>query len=141
MELMGQGLVLMIAGMGIVYAFLYVLIFVSGWSSRFVSRFETILPDDKPKNKACVAMPETPKAGTVQPTVSAFGEAVTAPVPGTVLRLTASEGQIVAKGDEILVIDVMKMETPITSPCSGTVSLKVSVMDKVATGDTVAFVS
>lgn len=49
MELMGQGLVLMIAGMGIVYAFLYVLIFVSDWSSRFVSRFEAILPDDKPK--------------------------------------------------------------------------------------------
>lgn len=39
MELMGQGLVLMIAGVGIVYAFLYVLIFVSDWSSRFVSRY------------------------------------------------------------------------------------------------------
>ncbi len=33
MGLMGQGLVMMIAGMGIVYAFLYVLIFVSDWSS------------------------------------------------------------------------------------------------------------
>ena len=38
-------------------------------------------------------------------------------------------------------MDVMKMETPITAPCAGTVSLKVAVMDKVATGDTVAFVS
>lgn len=85
MELMGQGLVLMIAGMGIVYAFLYVLIFVSDWSSRFVSRFEAILPDDKPKKMTRAAMPETPKEGTV--------------------------------------------------------SLKVALMDKVATGDTVAFVS
>ena len=50
MELMGQGLVLMIAGMGIVYAFLYVLIFVSDWSSRFVSRFEAILLEVAPKN-------------------------------------------------------------------------------------------
>ena len=95
---------MMIAGMGIVYAFLYVLIFVSDWSSRFVSRFEAILPDDKPKKMTRAAMPETPKAGTVQPTVATSGEAVTAPVPGTV-------------------------------------SLKVAVMDKVATGDTVAFVS
>lgn len=101
MGLMGQGLVLMIAGMGIVYAFLYVLIFVSDWSSRFVSRFKAILPDDKPKKMTRAAMPETPKAGTVQPTVATSGEAVTAPVPGTVLRLTASEGQSVAKGDEI----------------------------------------
>ena len=141
MELMGQGLVLMIAGMGIVYAFLYVLIFVSDWSSRFMSRFEAILPDDKPKKMTRAAVPETPKAGTVQPTVATSGEEVTAPVPGTVLRLTASEGQSVSKGDEILVMDVMKMETPITAPCAGTVSLKVAVMDKVATGDTVAFVS
>ena len=140
MELMGQGLVLMISGMGIVYVFLYVLIFVSDWSSRFVSRFEAILPDDKPKKKAHAAMPATPQAGTIQPPVSASGEPVTAPVPGMVLRLTASEGQSVAKGDEILVMDVMKMETPITAPCAGTVSLKVAVMDKVATGETVALI-
>ena len=141
MELMGQGLVLMIAGMGIVYAFLYVLIFVSNWSSRFVSRFDSILPDDKPKKKSCAALPETFALGMVSLTSASSGEPVTAPVPGTVLRLTASEGQSVAKDDEILVMDVMKMETPITAPCAGTVSLKVAVMDKVATGDTVAFIS
>lgn len=132
---------MMVAGMGIVYAFLYVLIFVSNWSSRFVSRFEAILPDDKPKKMTRAAVQGTPKAETVQLTVAASGEAVTAPVPGTVLRLTASEGQSVSRGDEILVMDVMKMETPITAPCAGTVSLKVAVMDKVSTGDTVAFVS
>ena len=104
MAMMGQGLMLMIAGMGIVYAFLYVLILVSEWSSKFVSRFESSLPDDKPKKKVRAAMPETPKAGTIQPTVAASGEAVAAPVPGTV-------------------------------------SLKVAVMDKVATGDTVALIS
>ncbi len=35
MELMGQGLVLMVAGMSIVYAFLYVLIGVSNAVSKF----------------------------------------------------------------------------------------------------------
>ena len=141
MELMGQGLVLMIAGMGIVYAFLYVLIFVSDWSSRFVSRFESIFPDDKPRKNVRTKTPETPKVEVIQSPIAAFGETVTAPVPGTVLRLTVSDGQNIAKGDEILVMDVMKMETPIIAPCAGTVSLKVAVMDKVATGETVAFIS
>jgi biotin carboxyl carrier protein len=140
MELMGQGLVLMMAGMGIVYAFLYVLILVSDWSSRMVSRFESILPDDKPKKVVRSASRKSPAAGVVSPVSASSGESVTAPVPGTVLRLTASEGQSVAKGDEILVMDVMKMETPISAPCAGVVSIKVAVMDKVATGDTVAVI-
>ena len=52
MEVMGQGLVLMIAGMGIVYAFLYVLIIVSKMASAFVSRFDYLVPDEEPKKKA-----------------------------------------------------------------------------------------
>ena len=47
--MMGQGIVLMVAGMGIVFAFLYVLIAVSKWTSALVSRFEYLVPDDKPK--------------------------------------------------------------------------------------------
>ena len=49
MAVIGQGLVLMIAGMGIVYLFLIVLIFVAKYASAFVARFDHILPQDAPK--------------------------------------------------------------------------------------------
>ena len=137
MELMGQGLVLMIAGMGIVYVFLYILIAVSKSISRFVLRFESIIPDDSPKKNRTVANASAPTALTSAP-AAVGGTDVKAPVPGTVLRLSATDGQNVAEGDEILVIDVMKMETPISAPCAGRISIKAAVMDKVATGDTLA---
>ncbi len=68
----------------------------------------------------------------------AGGTKVTAPVPGMILRITAQTGTSVSKGDEILVMDVMKMETPVTAPCDGTVTLSVNATDKVATGDLLA---
>ena len=49
MAVIGQGLVLMVAGMGIVYLFLIVLIFVAKYASAFVARFDGILPQDAPK--------------------------------------------------------------------------------------------
>ena len=49
MELLGQGLVLMLSGMGIVYLFLIVLIFTAKYSSAFVARFDSILPQEAPK--------------------------------------------------------------------------------------------
>lgn len=138
MALMGQGLVLMIAGMGIVYAFLYVLILLSEWSSRFVSKFDRLVPDEAPRKKArTAAAPAAPSPAAARP---AEGRPVTAPVPGTVLRLSAQSGQEVKEGDELLVMDVMKMETPVTAPCAGTVSLLVGATDKVATGDTLAVI-
>ena len=48
---LGQGLVLMIAGMGIVYVFLSVLIFVTKGSMSVISRFDSILPQEAPKKK------------------------------------------------------------------------------------------
>ena len=49
MQELGIGLVLMMAGMGIVYAFLCVLIVVAKYASAFVARFDGILPQDAPK--------------------------------------------------------------------------------------------
>ena len=61
---------------------------------------------------------------------------VKAAVPGVILRLTAAVGTSVAAGDELLVMDVMKMETPVAAPCAGTVkAVHVNQTDKVNTGD------
>jgi len=61
---------------------------------------------------------------------------VKAMVPGAILRLSVSEGATVAAGDELLVMDVMKMETPVASPCDGIVkAVHVAQTDKVNTGD------
>lgn len=55
MEQIGQGLVLMIAGMGIVYAFLVALIAVTKFTMKGISRFDGILPQDAPKKKPAAA--------------------------------------------------------------------------------------
>lgn len=139
MGVMGQGLVLMVFGMTVVYLFLWLMIVVVKHSSRFVVKFDYLIPDDpKPKRKA-VHAPAASSASAAS--VPSGGTEVKAPVPGTVLRLTASNGQQVHKGDELLVMDVMKMETPISAPCDGTVTITVAATDKVATGATVAVVA
>ena len=70
---------------------------------------------------------------------AATGEAITAPLPGLVLRITAPAGTAVKKDDEILVIEAMKMEMPIKAPKDGVVaSIAVSNGDKFNAGDTLA---
>ena len=49
--MMGQGIVLMVAGMVIVYAFLYLLIVVSELASRFVSRFDFLVVGSEQKRQ------------------------------------------------------------------------------------------
>ena len=49
--MIGQGIVLMVAGMVIVYAFLYLLIVVSELASRFVSRFDFLVADSEQKRQ------------------------------------------------------------------------------------------
>lgn len=55
---------------------------------------------------------------------ASVGEATSlkAPLPGTVIRIEVDEGREVKKGDTILVIEAMKMETEIKAPISGIVS-------------------
>ena len=141
MAVLGQGVVLMVAGMGIVYLFLLVLIVISEKASQFVSRFDYIVPDEAPKRaKRVAAAAPTAASAPAAAAASATGEGekVVAPVPGTVLRISATSGMRVAKGDELLVMDVMKMETPFSAPCDGTVTILVAATDKVATGDVLA---
>ena len=49
MAVLLQGLVLMVAGMGIVFVFLAVLIVVAKYASAFVAKFDDIIPQEAPK--------------------------------------------------------------------------------------------
>jgi oxaloacetate decarboxylase gamma subunit len=51
MAILLQGLVLLVSGMGIVYVFLTLLVWVMNRSSEIVSRFNHILPDEEPKKR------------------------------------------------------------------------------------------
>lgn len=68
------------------------------------------------------------------------GNAVKAPIPGTVLRISRGEGVSVKAGDVLLVLESMKMENEIVSPSNGVVSYKVSKGAAVAAGDVLCVV-
>ena len=49
-------------------------------------------------------------------------QAMTAPIPGVVANVAVSPGQTVARGDELLTLDAMKMMNVIRSPWDGTIA-------------------
>ena len=53
--MIGQGVVLMLAGMGIVYLFLSVLILVTKVSMKGIAKYDSILPQNAPKKKPAAA--------------------------------------------------------------------------------------
>lgn len=53
---------------------------------------------------------------------AASGDAVTAPMQGTVVKVAVEEGQEVAEGDLIAVLEAMKMENPVNAHKAGTVT-------------------
>ncbi len=77
------------------------------------------------------------KAGMETASTSSAGEGtpIKTGLPGNVLRLLVSEGDSVAEGDVVAVIEAMKMETEIKSTVAGTVkSIDVEAGDKVQAG-------
>jgi glutaconyl-CoA decarboxylase len=93
--------------------------------------------------------PASPSASGVRPAVpvpaaaaprtapGARGEGgIVAPMPGLVLAIKAKEGDSVAAGQPLLVMEAMKMENAISSPYAGTVAkIYVREGDSIAEGD------
>ncbi|MGV1008727.1 MAG: acetyl/propionyl/methylcrotonyl-CoA carboxylase subunit alpha [Dermatophilaceae bacterium] len=67
------------------------------------------------------------------------GDSLTAPMQGTIVKIAVVEGQTVAAGDLVVVLEAMKMEQPINAHKSGVVtSLLASVGETVTSGSVIA---
>ncbi|EHQ9091695.1 biotin/lipoyl-binding protein, partial [Salmonella enterica subsp. enterica serovar Javiana] len=80
----------------------------------------------------------TPSSAPVQAAAPAgAGTPVTAPLAGNIWKVIATEGQTVAEGDVLLILEAMKMETEIRAAQAGTVrGIAVKSGDAVSVGDT-----
>lgn len=83
------------------------------------------------------AQPVATPAPIPSASTSQAGTPVTAPMAGTIWKVVANEGQQVAEGDVLLILEAMKMETEIRAASAGTVqNIRVKAGDSVAVGDT-----
>ncbi len=81
-------------------------------------------------------------ATTASAHTGANGNALTAPLQGTVFKVAVTPGQTVAEGDLVCVIEAMKMENEITAHRAGIITeIHVSVGAAVQLGDPLAVIS
>lgn len=82
----------------------------------------TIEVVDKADIKASAPAPAPVAVAPAPASAPAGGQAISAPMPGTILKVNVSNGQAVKKGDVLFVLEAMKMENEIMAPCDGTVT-------------------
>ena len=98
-------------------------------------------PVAAPVAAAPVAAP-APAAAPAAPAPAAGGAGsvkVSSPMPGKILAVKANVGDLVKKGQVILILEAMKMENEVVAPEDGTIaSIDVTVGASVESGDTLA---
>ena len=86
---------------------------------------------------ATTTAPAAPQVAPA-PAPTSGGTPVTAPMAGNIWKVVATEGQTVAAGDVLFILEAMKMETEVKAAQAGTVrGICVKAGDAVAVGDTV----
>lgn len=84
--------------------------------------------------KAAPAAAPAPKAAPAP--VAAGGELVAAPMPGTIFDIPVVVGQAVKAGENLIILEAMKMENEIVAPVDGTVkTIHVTKGTSVSSGD------
>lgn len=104
-------------------------------------RLEVSLPDlsGGAKHTAKPAASKTRKSRSARGAAKGGGDELTSPMQGTIVKVAASDGDTVAEGDLILVLEAMKMEQPITAHKAGKVSgLSAKPGDTVTSGAVLA---
>ena len=110
---------------------------VEAGKAMLLDEYEAIVPTAAPV-AAPTAAPAPVAAPAAAPAPAAAapvaGDAVTAPMPGNILKVNVTAGQAVKEGDVLVVLEAMKMENEILAPKACTV--KQVLVSKGATVDT-----
>ncbi|QWZ06800.1 biotin/lipoyl-binding protein [Nocardioides panacis] len=97
-------------------------------------RLEVVLPAGFAAG-AAAGPAKKPKREKKKAGAAAGGDSVASPMQGTIVKVAVEEGQEVAEGDVIVVLEAMKMEQPLKAHKAGTVTgLSASVGDSVTSG-------
>ena len=98
---------------------------VEAGKAMLLDEYEAVVPSAPAAAPAPVAAAPVAAAPAAAPAAAAApvaGEAVTAPMPGTILKVNVTAGQAVKEGDLLVVLEAMKMENEIFAPKAGTIA-------------------
>jgi acetyl-CoA/propionyl-CoA carboxylase, biotin carboxylase, biotin carboxyl carrier protein len=100
-------------------------------------RLEVSLPAGISTGTGTLGNPAPPRKRSARKKQSsaASGDALTSPMQGTIVKIAVAEGDTVAEGDLIVVLEAMKMEQPINAHKAGVVTgLSATVGEVVSAG-------
>lgn len=86
------------------------------------------------------AVPAAAKPAAPAADAPANGEKLLSPFPGLIKQFLVEEGASVKKNQPVLVLEAMKMDNDITSPCDGKISFKTAAGSNVETNTLLAVI-
>ena len=117
---------------------------VEAGKAMLLDEYEVVAPAAPAPAAAPVAAAAAAPAAAPAPTAApaGSGEAVAAPMPGTILKVNVTAGQAVKSGDTLCVLEAMKMENEIKAPKDGVVNtVAVTKGASVNTGDALVYLN
>ena len=90
--------------------------------AMLVDEYEAKAPAAAPAAVPAAVNAASAPAAPAAPAAAGSGTAVSAPMPGNILKINVAAGQKVNEGDVLIVLEAMKMENEVVATKSGTVS-------------------
>ncbi|MFG1703407.1 acetyl/propionyl/methylcrotonyl-CoA carboxylase subunit alpha [Nonomuraea sp. M3C6] len=103
-------------------------------------RLEVVLPAGLGTSSATPTANKTSRRGGSGGSKKSLagGDALVSPMQGTIVKVVASDGDVVNEGDTVVVLEAMKMEQPLTAHKAGTITgLTAAVGQTVTSGATI----